>query len=129
MIGEGFAQTYIALVCGPDDTLHATFRLWRHRVEPFPASHYGKLAYQRKCPGEPWEPPRVLVVAPFADYSWYGNYLTLDRAGRLFLSYSYFTTYRFYRNDHRDGDRAVLMSPDGGETWKLAGAGDLIAGS
>ena len=32
-VGEGLSQTYIGLVCGPDDTLHLVYRLWR-RGEP-----------------------------------------------------------------------------------------------
>ncbi|NQU19843.1 MAG: BNR-4 repeat-containing protein [Candidatus Nealsonbacteria bacterium] len=120
-MGDGLRQTYIGLVCDRDDTLHAVFRLWRSAVEPFPASHHGTLAYQRKRPGQPWEAPRVLIVPPFSEYSVYYHRLTIDRRGRLFLSYDYWSTYWFYRNDHRGSRRALLTSPDGGETWKLAG--------
>ena len=127
LTGEGLAQTYIGLVCGPDDTLHAVFRLWQHGKEPFPASHHATLAYQRKRPGKPWEAPRVLIVPPFSEYSVYYHRLTIDRAGRLFLSYDYWSTYWFYRTDHPGRRRALLMSPDGGETWKLAETRDLVA--
>ncbi len=48
-----------------------------------------------------------------------------DRNGRLFLSYDYWSTYWFYRTDHAGSRRAVLMSPDGGDTWKLAENEDL----
>jgi hypothetical protein len=128
LTGEGLPQTYIGLVCGPDDTLHAVFRLWQHGKEPFPASHHATLAYQRKRPGKPWEAPRVLIVPPFSEYSVYYHRLTIDRAGRLFLSYDSWSTYWFYRTDHAGRRRALLMSPDGGETWKLAQTGDLVAG-
>ena len=124
-MGEGLRQTYIGLVCGPDDTLHAVFRLWRSGTEPFPASYYGTLAYQRKRPGQPWEAPRVLLVPPFSEYSVYYHRLTIDRRGRLFLSYDYWSTYWFYRNDHRGNRRALLTSPDGGQTWKLAENRDM----
>ena len=132
-VGEGLRQTYIGLVCGPDDTLHAVFRLWRSGTaflaaggtEPFPASHHGTLAYQRKRPGQPWEAPRVLISPPFSEYSVYYHRLTIDRRGRLFLSYDYWSTYWFYRNDHRGRRRALLTSPDGGETWKLAENRDM----
>jgi hypothetical protein len=123
--GENLGQTYIGMVCGPDDTLYAAFRLWRSGVEPFPLSSYATLAIQRKRPGQPWEAPRVLVVAPFSEYSIFYHRLTIDHAGRLFLSYDYWSTYWFYRMDHFGSRRALLMSPDGGETWKLAGTGDL----
>lgn len=125
--GEDLGQTYIGMVCGPDGTLHAAFRLWRRGEEPFPASHHATLAYQRKRPGQPWEPPRLLVVPPFSEYSVFYHRLTIDREGRLFLSYDCWSTFWFYRNDHLGRRRTMLMSPDGGETWKLAGTGDLAA--
>jgi len=123
--GEGLRQTYIGLVCGPDDTLHAVFRLWWYGAEPHPASHHATLAYQRKRPGQPWEQPRVLIQPPFSEYSVFYHRLTIDRLGRLFLSYDYWSTYWFYRTDHRGSRRALIMSPDGGETWKLPQTGDL----
>jgi hypothetical protein len=119
-VGEDLRQTYIGLVCGPDDTLHLVYRLWRYRTEPHPLSHHAVLAYQRKQPGGPWEPPRPLIVSPFSEYSVFYHRLTIDHAGRLFLSYDYWSTYWFYRTDHRGNRRALLMSGDGGDTWKLA---------
>jgi hypothetical protein len=124
ILGEGLSQTYIGAVCGPDGTLHLAYRLWRSG-EPYPHSSYATLAYQRKRPGQPWEEPRILVVAPFSEYSVYYHRLTIDHRGRLFLSYDYWSTYWFYRNDHYGDRRAVLMSPDGGDTWKLAGDEDV----
>ncbi|MCX6901076.1 MAG: BNR-4 repeat-containing protein [Verrucomicrobia bacterium] len=122
---ENLNQTYIGMVCGPDDTLHATFRLWQTGVDPFPASHYATLAYQRKRPGQPWEPPRILIVPPFSEYSVFYHRLTIDRKGRLFLSYDYWSTFWFYRNDHFGRRRTLLMSPDGGDTWQLAQSNNL----
>jgi hypothetical protein len=119
-------QTYIGLVCGPDDTLHLAFRYWLGGTERFPVGHFGTLAYQRKRPGEPWEAPRVLVEPPFTEYSIYYHRLTIDRTGRLFLSYDYWSTYWFYRNDHVGRRRTLLTSPDGGDTWKLAETSDLV---
>lgn len=124
---EGQNQTYIGFVCGPDNTLHVTFRLWRSG-EPYPDATHATLAYQRKRPGQPWEAPRVLVVAPFSEYSVFYHRLTCDHAGRLLLSYDCWSTHWFYRNDRPGSRRAVLMSPDGGDTWKLATDRDL-AGS
>lgn len=127
-VGQDLAQTYIGLVCGPDDTLHLVYRLWRKNEPPYPDSHHMSLAYSRKRPGRPWEEPRLLVLPPFSEYSVYYHRLTIDRRGRLFLSYDYWSTLWFYRNDHWGKRRSVLMSPDGGETWKLATGADLTAG-
>lgn len=127
LAGEGLGQTYIGFVCGADNALYVVFRLWRSG-EPYPNSSHATLAMQRKLPGQPWEPPRILVVAPFSEYSVYYHRLTIDPLGRLFLSYDYWSTHWFYRNDHRGNRRALLMSPDGGVTWKLAETDDLIAG-
>jgi hypothetical protein len=119
-LGEGVNQTYVGLVCGPDDTLCAAFRLWKRGEEPFPLSYQATLALQRKPAGKPWDPPRVLIVPPFSEYSVYYHRLTIDRAGRLFLSYDYWSTYWFYRNDHHGSRRTMILSPDGGTSWKLA---------
>lgn len=118
-------QTYIGLVCGPDGVLHLVFRLWRYGAQPFPVSHHAALAYQRKRPGAPWENPRILVVAPFSEYSIFYHRLTIDRVGRLFLSYDYWSTYWFYRTDRRGRRRSVMMSSDGGESWKLLESRDI----
>ncbi|MFN7141743.1 MAG: BNR-4 repeat-containing protein, partial [Limisphaerales bacterium] len=113
-------QTYIGLVCGPDGTLHTVYRLWRHGEEPHSASLHATLAYQRKRPGKEWEEPKILVVAPFSEYSVFYHRLTIDRKGRLFLSYDYWSTYWFYRNDQLQRQRTLLMSPDHGQTWRFA---------
>jgi hypothetical protein len=123
--GKDMSQTYIGLVCGPDDTLHLVYRLWQTGKAPFPTSQYATLAYQRKRPGKPWEPPRILIVPPFSEYSVFYHRLTIDRKGRLFVSYDYWSTYWFYRTDHQGSRRALLMSPDGGESWRLANTDDL----
>ncbi len=127
LAGEGLNQTYIGFVCGPDDTLHVVFRLWRYG-EPFPHSSHATLAYQRKKPGQPWEKPRILVRAAFSEYSVFYHRLTIDQEGRLFVSYDYWSTHWFYRNDHPGDRRAVIMSPDGGDTWELAQTEDLTSG-
>lgn len=125
VVGEGLRQTYIGMVCGPDDTLHIAYRLWRSGAEPHPNSTYATLAYQRKPFDAPWEEPQILIVPPFSEYSVFYHRLTIDRRGRLFLSYDYWSTFWFYRNDHRGSRRALLTSPDGGRTWKLANQSDL----
>lgn len=126
-VGENLPQTYIGLVCGSDDRLHLAYRLWRSGEEPHPASQHAVLAYQNKRPGENWDPPQPLVVPPFSEYSVYYHRLTIDRRGRLFLSYDHWSTFWFYRLD-RGVRRSLLMSPDGGQSWKLVETADLAGG-
>ena len=125
-VGEGLRQTYIGLVCDPDDILHLCFRLWRHNTPYFPLSYFASLSHMSKRPDEPWSEPTVLTVAPFSEYSIYYHRLTINRTGHLFLSYDYWSTFWFYRTDHKDRRRALMTSPDGGQTWKLAETNDLI---
>jgi hypothetical protein len=119
-VGPGLRQTYVGMVCGRDNALHLVFRLWLTDNKYFPASHYANLAYMSKLPGGKWSEARPLVVAPFSEYSIFYHRLTIDREGALFLSYDYWSTFWFYRTDHRGNRRSLLMSPDGGNTWKLA---------
>ena len=125
--GEKLNQTYIGMVCSADGTLHVVYRLWQWG-EPYPNSSHATLAYQRKQPGQAWEEPRILVRAAFSEYGVFYHRLTIDQAGRFFLSYDYWSTHWFYRNDHVGNRRAMLMSPDAGETWKLAETKDLVPG-
>jgi hypothetical protein len=125
-IGPGLRQTYVGLVCDSQDTLHVVFRLWQNNPDIFPAGHYAALTHMSKRPDEPWSAPQPLVVAAFSEYSIFYHRLTVDRTGDLFLSYDYWSTFWFYRTDHVGSRRALLTSPDGGKTWKLAGNADLL---
>lgn len=123
-VGEGLRQTYIGLVCDQNDTLHLVFRLWREDFHP--TSYCATLSHMSKRPNEPWSEPNVLVVAPFTEYSIYYHRLTIDHSGSLFISYDYWSTFWYYRTDHLGRRRALITSPDGGQTWKMAGNEDLI---
>jgi hypothetical protein len=125
-VGAGLRQTYVGMVCDHNDTLHLVFRLWLNDNKYFPAGYYANLAYMSKRPGQKWSDARPLVVAPFSEYSIFYHRLTIDREGSLFLSYDYWSTFWFYRTDHRGNRRALLMSPDGGNTWKLAPSTEFL---
>ena len=118
-------QTYLGMVTGLDNTLHLVFRLWRYNTEYFPDSYFASLAYMNKEPDKPWSDPQILVVAPFSEYSVYKHRLTIDRKGKLFIHYNYWSTYWFYRNDRSGNIATVLMSGDNGNTWKLLDDEDL----
>lgn len=118
-VGPGLAQTYVGMVCGPDDALHLVFRLWLNDTKYFPAGYYANLASMSKRPGEPWSEARPLIVAPFSEYSIFYHRLTIDRRGKLYLSYDYWSTFWFYRNDHKGNRRSLIISSDSGKTWRL----------
>ncbi|MBN1294571.1 MAG: BNR-4 repeat-containing protein [Candidatus Latescibacteria bacterium] len=125
-VGPGLNQTYVGMVCDSDNTLHLVFRLWLNDTRYFPAGHYANLAYMSKKSGEAWSEARPLVVAPFSEYSIFYHRLTIDRNSTLFLSYDYWSTFWFYRTDHRGNRRSLLMSSDGGNIWQLAPSKELI---
>lgn len=129
---EGWGRgTYISLVCDPDDTLHIAYRQWRRGVDDYhDGGLYAALSVQSKPKGEPWQPAQPIVVPPVAGYSIYYHKLTIDRRGRLWLSYNHYTSDTSYQNEfpERMHHQAVVMSPDGGATWKLAETRDFVEG-
>jgi len=128
--GEG-RQTYISLLCDPDDTLHIAYRQWRLNADDtMPGSMYAALSTQSKPKGGAWGPARPLVAPPVAGYSIWYHKLTIDRRGRLYLSYNHWTSNESYQNEFpgRYTHRAVITSGDGGSTWKLAETSDFAAG-
>ncbi len=128
---ERGGQTYVALVCDPDDTLHLVFRHWRNAdafFTPPSGNYYAALAYQRKPKGGEWSEPRPLVLPERGRYSIYYHKLAIDRLGRLFLSFSYFDWELDEQStdpDERYWRRMVIVSDDGGDTWRLAGNRDF----
>ncbi|MCK5805352.1 MAG: BNR-4 repeat-containing protein, partial [Lentisphaeria bacterium] len=126
--GKG-EQTYLGLVCTPDGTLHIVSRQWRIGVDSYhPGRLYAALAYQRKRAGKPWEEARPLVVPPLSDYSVWYHKLCVDRRGRLFVDHVYYSVHPTYNNDvpGRLDYPALMMSPDGGDSWKLVQTTDFL---
>ncbi len=127
---ERGGQTYVSLVCDPDDTLHLVFRHWRRGIADYPhladaeRDQFAGLSYQRKRKGEPWSEAQLLVVPERAIYSIFNQRLAVDRQGSLYLSFSHLDrTLREISDQHRFYSRMVLVSPDGGDTWKPAETG------
>jgi len=118
-VEAGLRSTYIGLVCGSDDALHLVFRVWTDDAIYHPSSYYANLGYKRKPKDGPWEEMRRLAVAPFSEYSIFYHRLTIDRKGRLFVSFDYWSTFWFYRIDRWGNRRKTIFSSDGGDTWKL----------
>jgi len=128
--GRG-SQTYVSLVCGPDGVLHVVSRQARRATD----SHFGGVAYaalvhQAFRPGQGWSTPDLIVVPPATGYSLYYHKLTMDRLGRLFVSCSYFSQRDppATRQNRRFHHRMVLISEDGGSTWRFATTADFGAG-
>jgi formylglycine-generating enzyme required for sulfatase activity len=140
-VGEG-SYTYTALVCGPDDTLHLAAR-WAGLDYAF------HIAYLRCKSGQEWRHESSLLI-PFRNFYsvWYHKF-GLDRQGRLFMNYSYYGTglspeaARAYKEKWPEEDEfvipenperfvnglrtrvtwhdpAMIMTDDGGDTWRLA---------
>ena len=128
--GKG-KQTYLSLVCGPDDVLHVVSRQTRRNTDShFWGLGYAALVHQSRTPGGAWGEPELVVVPPMSGYSQYYQKLTVDRLGRLLVSCSYFSrrdppaTRRFRRFHHR----MVLISEDGGHAWRFATTADFLSG-
>ncbi len=129
--GDSGKQTYISLVCDASDTLHTAFRQWRNDPQYHGGLQFAALSIQHKPKGGEWsEEATPLVVGAVPGYSIWYHKLTVDRVGGLWMSYSYWTSDESYQGQfpNQYHNRAVLVSRDGGETWKLAETGDFIEG-
>jgi len=92
------SYTYVSLVCDRADTLHVVAR--------YAGDGYRFcLDYLRRKAGRPWEDRGHLLIPFRAYYSCWYHKLTLDRRGRLFLSYLYYGDQ--YGDEHNaPGDRS-----------------------
>ena len=118
-VGEKLGQTYIGLVCDKQDVLHTAFRLWGGQHPDFPVGIFAKLSQQMKpAMEETWSLPDTLILPAFTDYSVFYHRLVIDRKGTLYLSYTYWSTYWFYRNE-QIAARSLIKSEDGGKNWSL----------
>jgi Neuraminidase (sialidase) len=68
------------------------------------------------------------VIPPVGGYSIYYHKLTIDRLGNLYVSYNHWSDHAYSKDfPGLYHNRAMITSTDGGETWKLAEAGDFVA--
>lgn len=103
----GVKGTYPSLVCGPDDTLHCTYR-----GGPSPP----RLMYQRRPKRGQWTEPREIVHPGVkAGYTQYGNPLAISADNTLHLGFHIYDV-------HPAAGKALgyLRSSDGGTTWETA---------
>ena len=137
-------QTYPAFVCDSHDTLHLVTRQWRRGVDPYhDGKGYAALVHQSCASGGAWSEPTVIVAGAYPGYGVFFHKLALDARDRLFLSASWqggpeleqekargAALSVLGRSQLRPGkyrSRMLLVSDDGGATWRFAADADLDA--
>jgi hypothetical protein len=126
-------QTYVSLVCTPEDRLVVVFRQWRCGVDAaFGGEPYEALCVQWLDPGGTWTKPlRLAYCSRNGGYAQYYQKMSIDRHGRIFLSLNYFRPKDWpveERVANRYHHRMILMSANGGETWRFATLADFTGG-
>ena len=136
--GQG-GYTYTGLVCDRDDALHLVSRYAGD------SSYVFRVTYNRKKAGQSWEPNNHLVYPFRNNYVNWRQKISMDRHGRLFVSYK---ASHYYLSDeavaaHRKKwpdcklsakncpyghDPCILISDDHGDTWRLAVTKDFVDG-
>lgn len=119
-------QSYVALACDEQNTLHLVFRHWQTNPKRFAhlssqgGKFVGALSYQRKPKGKPWSVPTTLVIPARVGYAIYYHRIFLDQSDRLYVSLSYYDRELLGRSSQeRYHQRMLLVSPDHGETFHL----------
>ena len=111
----GVRQTYATLLCDRENKLHSVFREWRAGV--------ASLSYQAKpARADAWPKSAPLVWAPGKrrGYGIFYHRAFFDRAGALYVSFTF--------NAQKGGiyPRALVVSEDGGKTWRLATTASFV---
>jgi hypothetical protein len=127
-------QTYVSLVCTPEDRLVVVFRQWRRGVDAvFRGQPYEALCVQWLDPGGSWTTPqRLAYCSRHRGYAQYYQKMSIDRRGWIFLSLNYFRPKDWpveKRAANRYHHRMILVSEDGGETWRFATLADFTRGT
>lgn len=133
-----YGGTYPALVTDKNDTMHLVSRL-NGGVNPLKYA----LHHIRKEKGKPWQDMGRIMEPDRLGYNIYYHNLSIDKKGRLFLSYFYYAAWlsdqekQEYKEKWPDNpdpsetlyphDPVIIMSEDG-KTWKLAATDDFMDG-
>lgn len=133
--GNAANGSYPTLITDRDNTVHLVYRLTSQTgVNPC------RLVYARKKEGQSWEDMGELVVPAHDGYSGYYQELTIDRLGRLFLTYWYLAkdlnasdvaSYEAKWPDHDPElahDPVIIMTDNGGDSWRIATTQDFVDG-
>lgn len=147
--GENSNNTYPTVITDNKGTVHLIYRATLNAVFYEDRHRRGgdyRLSYARKKLGQPWECMGGLVVPGNDAYSIYMHTLTVDRLGRLFLHYYYRADILSQRDKEqyrakwpdapdpevqsniRTHDPVIIMSDNGGDSWKIATTEDFIEG-
>ncbi|MGC9316523.1 MAG: BNR-4 repeat-containing protein [Armatimonadota bacterium] len=107
--------THLSFLCDLQDRLHLFFR---DNIGMGPDGTRGGLSYVTRN-GE-WSQPRRVANSPQEGYLRMCNHLSMDRRGRLFLNYGYFTLdYRSEGEVDQWYYPVLAHSQDRGEGWRL----------
>ena len=101
-------QTYATLICDAQDRLHSIYRL------------HPRLIYQHKpASGAEWSAPATLSNPPHGHqgYSIYYHRFFIDRQDALYVSFTFYETRTGQEGRY---PRALAVSEDHGQTWRLA---------
>jgi hypothetical protein len=149
--------TYPGFVIDKEDTIHLVVRgrnsefIKKDTADPANESNYSSvldyaLVYIRKKSGGVWEDRKNLVIPRHQNYSTWYHKISIDRQGRLFVSYLYYAhklnnneADEYYKkwpdecvgkrptNDEvRSHDPVMIHSFDGGETWRITRTKDFL---
>jgi hypothetical protein len=137
-IKSTYGGSYVALVTDKDDTMHFVSRLNGGELPLIYTLHH-----IRKEKGKDWQDMGRIVLPDRLGYNIFYHNLTIDRLGRLFLSYFYYAGWlsdeekaeyrqRWATNPDPDDtlfahDPVVLISEDG-KTWRFATTEDFVLG-
>ena len=116
-------QTYVGAVLDANDEIHLFCRTWRRDAQ-FPGTFEAALYYQHMKNGV-WEEQTPFALAPLPGYSIFYHRLTVDRRGKLYLSFDYWSTWSAYRDsyltaeDKRRGNSRLVLSSDDGRNWEI----------